>query len=231
MTRGAASRTAAVVALVAFVLLTAAVAAHGGAPVYGDEALLRWSVGHRPSTALAAARALTATGTGLVPYLLAVLAGLLAARSWRGRAGAIATCVACLALGQLVRYGLMSLMARPRPATADRAVETWGSSFPSGHATTAAMAAGLVVLAVLARAPRGGPFIVAAVVGWGALIGLTRVYLGVHWLSDVIGGWLLAVSWLGLWAYAARRLPRPREPGGGKPGPAHRAQHHDTPTD
>lgn len=204
-------------ALVAFVLLALAAAGHGGAPLFGDEALLRWSVHHRPSTAVAVARAVTYTGTGLVPYALTVLAGLLLGRSLLQRALAVAACLACLALGQALRYGVMSLIARPRPSAADWATQASGWSFPSGHTTTAAMASGILALAVLVRAPHGRAGFLAAVLGWGALVGLSRVYLGVHWFSDVLGGWLLALCWLSLWVCAAARLSRSTDAGAPRP--------------
>ncbi|MFD1271306.1 phosphatase PAP2 family protein [Streptomyces kaempferi] len=61
------------------------------------------------------------------------------------------------------------------------------------------------------RAARAGPARrpLALVVGcWSVLVGLSRVYLGVHWFSDVLGGWLFSLCWLSLTVYAlARFLP------------------------
>ncbi|MGW2935302.1 phosphatase PAP2 family protein [Streptomyces sp. NPDC001156] len=198
----------AVGALVAFVLLALSVKGRGGAPLFGDQDLLAWSVGHRPPVGVSVARAVTYTGTGLVPYLLAAVAGLLIGRTLRQRVVAVAACLACLAMGQTVRYSVMSLAARPRPAAENWVTHPSGWSFPSGHTTTSAMAAGLLALAILVRAPRGRAGFVAAALTWGALVGLSRVYLGVHWFSDVLGGWLLALCWLSLCTYAAIRLVR-----------------------
>ncbi|MFJ7900111.1 phosphatase PAP2 family protein [Streptomyces sp. NPDC096198] len=192
--------------VVALGLLTLTVTGRGGAPFSADVDLLRWATEHRPSAAVAMARAVTFTGTGVVPYALAVLAGLLAARTPRRRAPSVAAAVGCLAAGQALRYGLMTLEARPRPPRQDWLTQASGWSFPSGHATTSAITAGLLAVAVLVRVPRAGAALAAAVVGWGVLVGLTRVYLGVHWFSDVLGGWLFALSWLSLCGYAAARL-------------------------
>jgi len=193
-------------ALVAFVLLALTVTGRGGAPLPGDMSLHAWSVAHRPSVMVEAARAVTYTGTGFLPYLLAALAGLLLGRTVRQRALATAACLVCLIAGQAMRYGVMALTARPRPETQDWITHASGWSFPSGHATTAALAAGLLALAIMARAPRAAAGLLSVVLGWGVLVGLTRVYLGVHWFSDVVGGWLFALCWLSLCTYAAARL-------------------------
>src|SRR5689334_9210252 len=65
-----------------------------GTPLSVDEDLLSWSVGHRPEVAAAAARGLTATGTGVVPYVLVVLAGIAVGRTTRQRTVAAALGVA-----------------------------------------------------------------------------------------------------------------------------------------
>ncbi|MDQ0777187.1 membrane-associated phospholipid phosphatase [Streptomyces aurantiacus] len=175
----------------------------GGRPLYGDEDLLSWSVAHRPDVVMAPARGLTATGTGAIPYVLAVLAGIIAGRTLRRRAVAAALCLACLGAGQAGRYGVMALVARRRPARVDWATHASGSAFPSGHTTTAALTAGLLVIAVYVRSPPGRTLLGVVVGCWGALVGLTRVYLGVHWFTDVVGGWLFALGWLGLCLCAA----------------------------
>jgi undecaprenyl-diphosphatase len=195
-------------ALTAFAVLAAAVTGGHGGTLFTDGDLHTWPLGHRPAVALALARGLTATGTGAVPYLVAVLAGLVAARTTRGRLVAVALCAGCLGTGQAARYGVMDLVARPRPPRPDWAAQASGWAFPSGHATTAALAAGLLAIAVCVSAPRGRSLLVLAACCWGASVGLTRVYLGVHWFTDVIGGWLFGIGWLGLClAAAARWLP------------------------
>ncbi|WP_328379269.1 phosphatase PAP2 family protein [Streptomyces sp. NBC_01020] len=182
--------------LVAFVLLALVVAGHHGAPLLTDRGLLSWSVHHRPPVAIAAARGVTDTGTGAVPYLLAVLAGVIAGRGVRQRVTAAVACLVCLGLAQLARYGVMSLVARARPPVGDWAAQATGWSFPSGHTTTSAVTAGLLVAAVLLRATHGRRTIAAGIGCWAVLVGLSRVYLAVHWSTDVVGGWLFALCWL-----------------------------------
>ncbi|MEU6094976.1 phosphatase PAP2 family protein [Streptomyces sp. NPDC047079] len=191
-----------------FGVLTALIVSRAGAPFGPDGRFLSWSVGHRPEAALALARGVTATGTGVIPYALAVLAGLVAGRTARHRLRTVALCVACLAIGQALRYGMMELVHRARPPRADWATHATGFAFPSGHSTTSAMTVGLLIAALALRAPRGATPLRVVIGCWGVSVGLTRIYLGVHWFTDVVSGWLFAAGWLGvcLWAMA-RWLP------------------------
>ncbi|MET9532722.1 MULTISPECIES: phosphatase PAP2 family protein [unclassified Streptomyces] len=214
--RGAADLavSVAVGSLVAFVLLALVVAGHHGAPLLTDSGLLSWSLSHRPPVGVAAARGATDTGTGVVPYLLAVLAGVIAGRGARQRVTGAVACLVCLGVAQLLRYGVMSLVARARPPVGDWATQATGWSFPSGHTTTSAVTAGLLIAAVLLRAPHGRRTIAAGIGCWAVLVGLSRVYLGVHWSTDVVGGWLFALCWLGIcFRLAVRFCPAvPRSP-------------------
>ncbi|MEU5071900.1 phosphatase PAP2 family protein [Streptomyces asoensis] len=195
-------------------VLTMVVVGHEGIPLFADADLLSWSVGHRPGTVVAVARWVTATGTGVVPYALVVLAALMAGRTSRQRALAAALCLGCLGAGQALRYTVMALVGRPRPPLPDWATHASGWAFPSGHTTTAALTAGLLIIAVRVRGPRAGTPLTVVIGCWGALVGLTRVYLGVHWFTDVVGGWLFAAGWLGLCLWAvARWLPERMTPG------------------
>ncbi|MEV6953159.1 phosphatase PAP2 family protein [Streptomyces sp. NPDC051183] len=172
----------------------------------GDAGLHHWSVGHRPDVAAALARAITDTATGVVPYALVVLAGLFAGRTRLRRVTAAVGLALCLAVGQALRFGAMKLIARPRPDAVYWAADASRWSFPSGHATTAAMTAGLLIAALYLRGspvPRSSVVLIAA---WAATVGLTRIYLGVHWFTDVVGGWLFATAWLALAACAFLRL-------------------------
>ncbi|MFE4857116.1 phosphatase PAP2 family protein [Streptomyces sp. NPDC056670] len=197
MTPARRTGTAAGVLLLLLALLTAFVAVRHGAPLPGDPALHRWPLDHRPPVAVAAARAVTATGTGVFPYVLAVVAGLIAGRDSVRRRYAVAGALAVLLLGQAVRYGLMAVVARPRPAALDWATTASGHSFPSGHTATSALTAGLLIWGVLLRSRLSAArFTVALIALWAVAVGLSRVYLGVHWASDVLGGWLFAALWL-----------------------------------
>ncbi|MEU3403126.1 phosphatase PAP2 family protein [Streptomyces sp. NPDC006670] len=193
----------AVAACVILAALTLWVTRSPGHLLPGDAGLHGWSAAHRPPTAAAAARMVTDTGTGVFPYAVLLVAGLYAGRTARRRCAVGVALMACLGAGQALRYAFMSLVARPRPPVGDWAAHASGWSFPSGHASTGAMTAALV-LAALAVAGRRASRLAAVLIGlWGVSVGLTRVYLGVHWITDVLAAWLFAVGWVSLvvWAY------------------------------
>jgi len=100
---------------------------------------------------------------------------------------------------------LKQVFARPRPDLVEPLDRTFTASFPSGHATFG-MLAWLVLAAVAARfIPRHvvRAFLVWAALALGLVIGLSRVYLGVHWPSDVAAGWCLGIAWAaGCWLTA-----------------------------
>lgn len=197
--------TVGLVAWVAFGVLTMVVIGQDGTPLWSDDGFLAWSLGHRPDVAGALARGVTDTGSGAVPYALAASAGVVAGRTVRRRMWAAALSLACLGAGQALRYGVMALVRRPRPAHADSAASAGGWAFPSGHTTAAALTAGLLIVALSLRAPRGATPLRVVIGCWGVLVGLSRVHLGVHWFTDVIGGWLFATGWLGVCLYAMTR--------------------------
>ena len=114
--------------------------------------------------------------------------------------------VIVLAGAALLEFLVKLAVDRDRPVFADPVATATGKSFPSGHALTAVVAFGLLVLLVPRRFK-----IAAAVVGVVAvlLVSYSRLALGVHYVSDVLGGWLLGAAWLVLAERAARssRLP------------------------
>ncbi|MFD7732417.1 phosphatase PAP2 family protein [Kitasatospora phosalacinea] len=191
----------------AFALLAVVLAVRGWRPFGFEAAAVRWGVAHRPEGARSVAVAVTALGTDVFPYVLALAAGALCVRAGgpsggRGRRTAVVLLapVGWLVAGQLLRQGLMRGFARPRPPAAGWAFDASWFAFPSGHAFTSALSAGLLAWAVARVRSRAARAATAAAVLFAAVIGATRVFLGVHWPLDVLGGWLLAGCWLALGA-------------------------------
>ncbi|GAA4986745.1 phosphatase PAP2 family protein [Kitasatospora paranensis] len=210
---------AAGIPLLLFTAVTVLAAAHDWAPRAAESSIHAWVLTHRPAWAVRVAGVVTDLGTGVPPYLAAVAAGILTLRrSPRTDRRLVALCapVLVLAVGQLLRNGLMRGFARPRPPMADWvAASPSGYSYPSGHAFTSAAAAGLLGWALMRGVRRSVALPLTLALGVAAVaVGLTRIYLGVHWPLDVLGGWCLAAAWLGLTLplLAVGVRPRPAAP-------------------
>lgn len=101
--------------------------------------------------------------------------------------------------------GVKAFVDRARPLVEVPLSFPAGASFPSGHAVGVTIAWGALLLVFLPVVPaRWRRVAVAGAIGVIAIVGLTRVALGVHYLSDVVGGWLLGVLWLAVTASAFR---------------------------
>ena len=123
------------------------------------------------------------------------------------RAPRLAVYVAVTGLGSAVlNTGVKALVDRARPLVDMPVLAAPGASFPSGHAMGSTITFGVLLLVFLpVLPPRLRRPATAAVVALVAAIGVTRVALGVHFPSDVLGGWLLGVLWLAVTAAAFRR--------------------------
>ncbi|QDZ07265.1 phosphatase PAP2 family protein [Sphingomonas panacisoli] len=106
----------------------------------------------------------------------------------------------------LISNSLKYAIGRPRPALVPHLVQVNNASFPSGHSLVSA-ALYLTLALMLAEGAKSWSARIA-IVGFGALlvvlIGCSRVYLGVHWPSDVLGGWSFGTAWA-LSVFAANR--------------------------
>lgn len=131
---------------------------------------------------------------------------------WTFRAGAVAAVVVlvrrrrdrvavwvAVTVGGSGVVGLAAkhLFGRERPVLDTPVASAPGLSFPSGHALGSVVGLGVVLLLLLPRvAPRWRPPLVAAAAAGVLAVGLSRVGLGVHYVSDVVAGWLLGSAWL-----------------------------------
>lgn len=139
-------------------------------------------------------RAITTVGQ---PFTFQVAAVVTAAALWRVGRRRVALFAVVTVLGAgLLSTAVKLLVHRARPTVEVSLGHAAGSSFPSGHALTSFVALG--VLVTLVRPARAGSRIglAAAATAVVLLVGLSRLALGVHYLSDVLGGWLLGLIWL-----------------------------------
>ena len=128
-----------------------------------------------------------------VGAVLLVIAGFAALRRERRVAGWVVVSGVIVIGGNAL---LKLAFQRPRPSWDEPLYEPVGWSFPSGHAAGAGVMAAVLVLLTIVLTGRGWRrrLIITAWVVLGALIGLSRVLLGVHYLSDVVAGWCVGVA-------------------------------------
>lgn len=218
MTRALAS--GAVVVLAVFGLLTVLVVDGADRLVAWDEAVVG-DVANRSTPALTqVAAAVTWAGSGWVA--LGVMGALVVALSLCRRVGLAAAAAATVAGSALLNSLVKLAIGRDRPPPTGPVVD--GSSFPSGHSQSAVVTGVTVVLlvgtATVLHSRLARVLAVAAVVAVVALVGWSRVALGVHWPSDVLGGWLLGSAWV---LAAAAMLTDWGRGGGAGPAGAHGA--------
>ncbi len=158
-----------------------------------------------------AARDVTSLGSPAVLTLLtaAALGFLALTRRW---SAALFVLVA-IAGGSAISFGLKVWVQRPRPDFLAVAAQTQTYSFPSGHAFLSAVTF-LTLGALLSRIQRSAElkiYFLAVAIFLTILVGVSRLYLGVHWPTDVLGGWSAGAAWAILCWSAAEWLQSRRE--------------------
>jgi len=142
-----------------------------------------------------AMRDVTALGsTSVLVIVVGAVVGFLAVSGLRHAAAMILLSVL---LGVLLSNSLKWGIARPRPDLVPRDIVIYTASFPSGHTTLSAVVY-LTLGALLCRTQSSivvKAYILAVAAFLTASIGVSRVYLGVHWPTDVIAGWLIGGAW------------------------------------
>ncbi|WP_296585351.1 phosphatase PAP2 family protein [Xanthobacter sp.] len=99
--------------------------------------------------------------------------------------------------GTILSQGLKWGFDRPRPDLVPHGMSVYSQSFPSGHAMLAAVVY-LTLAALLARTQqrtRVKLFLLGGAAAITVIVGISRIYLGVHWPTDVVGGWALGAAW------------------------------------
>lgn len=177
-----------------------------------DNAVRAWFVGHQSPLVYKIALVITWIGSPLAMVLVAIGAGAwFYRRRGRGQAGVV---VAAPAVGGLISGVVKALYGRARPAGAALLNQNT-YSFPSGHAATSA--AVVVTLCYVMARERMISWPTAIVVGGGIplLVGLSRLYLDVHWFTDVVGGWTAGLFVAAMSAAVYERLRSSRPPAAG----------------
>lgn len=186
-----------VLSMAALVFVALAEGVREGEPIVGvDLALARALHASSSSAGVAALRAFTLLGSFWALALLAVVVA--AALLRRGRRVLAVGWLFALAGGGLLNTALKALFARPRPTFADPLAVAAGWSFPSGHSMGTFVAFGMVSYLGLLflRTLRARLVLVALALGWTVAMGFSRMYLGVHYLSDVLAGFAAGTVWL-----------------------------------
>jgi membrane-associated phospholipid phosphatase len=182
----------------------------GSAVARWDRPVLEWFVNHRDAALTAVFRTVSAVGGTVGMTVLASTAVVLLVVRHR-RVHATAVAVAALGAAAL-NSGFKQLYERARPPLAEQLTPETTFALPSGHTVGSTAVLGVLAMVGVLLLHRA-VWRVAAVVAAGAgalIIGLSRLYLGVHWLTDVLTGWLLGGAWLAmctaaLLAYLARQ--------------------------
>jgi len=141
-------------------------------------------------------------GVGILAAITLAVAGFLwLARDRRAMWLVLASVGGGQALSTLAKHGF----DRPRPDLVPHGMVTYTASFPSGHSMMAAVT--YLTLAAMVARVQPTPALKAYVLGWSVAlvlaIGVSRVYLGVHWPTDVLAGWTAGAGWaLACWLVA-----------------------------
>ncbi|MGW6626130.1 phosphatase PAP2 family protein [Nocardia sp. NPDC055002] len=176
-----------------------------------DTAVLDWMIAHRGEALTDIATVITDLGDTLSMTILAVVTvGWFALR--RNLPVAALVAITSLGAGVLV-WVIKRLVGRHRPPEASRLVFEPSLSYPSGHTLGSTVVVGIVAIAVIPRLRRHWVRVSATVfaIVFPVAVGLSRIYLGVHWTTDVLAGWIIGLLWLVLCVTAFTRglCPQP----------------------
>jgi undecaprenyl-diphosphatase len=166
-----------------------------------DSSITSWVVAHRTDGLTTVAKALSTVGSQkvLLPVTLVTAAVIVGRRRFVLAAELLLMWGGAIGLYSFAKY----FVHRQRPPQEIWLTRVAGTAFPSGHATQSL--ATFVALAVVCAAwlPRTRAALVALAAVLAAGVGWSRVYLGVHWATDVVAGWLIAGVWIAIVVWLA----------------------------
>ncbi|MBB5912376.1 undecaprenyl-diphosphatase [Nocardia transvalensis] len=184
-------------------VLTAGVTTRGGA-THMDRPTMEWAVAHRTDGLTPVVRIVTDLGGTVAMTAVAVAA--CAWFAWRRRRYPMLV-TAAVSVGALVTVTVMKALVGRRRPPVEHLVTVESHSFPSGHTlgSTAVVGTVAALLALSLRRRAARIAVGAAAVLFTLAIGLSRIYLGVHWPTDVLAGWALGALWIIAGVTAVRR--------------------------
>lgn len=181
-----------------------------------DRTVLDWFVAHREPWLSVVLEVVTVLGSSVFLIPLVVAVGV-----WYRRRHGTSRPFALLAVAYLGAYAssqmLKAIIGRPRPPIGVAIGDYSNYAFPSGHATQAAAVWLMLAVVLAARVPshRQRAWVWVAAISTVVVVGITRLYLAAHWLTDVVGGWAFGTLWF-LAVLAAARIaacaPSPSAP-------------------
>ena len=171
-----------------------------------DQSVLDGAVGDRTPWLIDVVTVVTHSGGTVAAWIVSTV--LTTTLLLQGRRREAVLVAGAMLSGLAVMTTLKNLFERQRPPLPDRLVEISTFSFPSGHAMMTAILASVLV-AVTLRVVLVGHVRIALVfllVLYTLAVGLSRVYLAAHWMTDVLAGWAFGALWAAFWIL----LTRPR---------------------
>ena len=161
-----------------------------------DAPVVQYVAAHRIAGLTGVMRAVTTAGNDLYLWIALLTGGTILARltrSWRPLFLLALAMLGAMSLNQIIKLAV----ARTRPPSLFWAIPANGWSFPSGHATESAAVYRTLAYKFAGTQRRFGVKVLTYAIGIAApfLIGISRVYLGLHWPTDVVVGWTLGCVW------------------------------------
>jgi membrane-associated phospholipid phosphatase len=180
-----------------------------------DHPIAGFVAAHRVPALTSVMRAVSMVGGPAGITVIALAAGLLLSIAWPSWTPTVVLGVTDAGATALT-LAFKAALGRARPPLAQAVAAADGYGFPSGHAATAVAVCGAAawLCSTWMRSWRGRIAVWAAAAMLAGLVGISRIYLGVHWTTDVIGGWAFGVLWLAVvvscWAAYSRARIRKR---------------------
>ena len=162
-----------------------------------DIALDAWVHSHVTPTGIIVSRAISDAGSPAMMTVIGIIGVIVLIA--RGRPTMLATWIAVFGGGWILERVLKIVVHRTRPAFTPTRASEFTTSFPSGHAMMCVMGIGMLVYVVFVPRPVAKPWrelLVGLAASIVLAVGISRVYLGAHYPSDVLGGYAFGIGWL-----------------------------------